>query len=87
MKFEHSLAPSTLWCNATDCTTRFGVSVDLHSIECSERRCVVQLHCHGKIMLLAKTALVTLITLAILIGALVCSLGTSTQLHDTEKRL
>lgn len=82
--FEHSLTPATLWCNATVCVSRFGAAMQVHSIECDERRCTVLLHCDEKLLGLVYGGVVTVIGLAVFVY-LLFRVNAAIQ-YDTSKR-
>lgn len=83
--FEHALTPATLWCNATVCVSRFGAAMQVHSIDCNERRCSVLLHCDEKLLGLVYGGVVTVVGLALFVY-LLFRVNAAIQ-YETSKRL
>jgi hypothetical protein len=86
--FEHTLTPPMLWCNASHCQSRFGDSLDVHSIDCDPQRCRVLVHCDDQFTALKQAALLTFLALFGLIAAVAYINARAPQLiRHSEKTL
>lgn len=67
--FEHMITPSAMWCNDKDCTSEFNETFVVHSIRCTPQRCAVLLHCEEALEHIKYACLLTLASIAVLIGS------------------
>jgi len=72
--FEHVLTPARLWCTPSTCVSEFGRTYSVHAIDCTEQRCVAQLHCDDMARDLLCATLVTIGgVLFVVAGARMCA--------------
>lgn len=64
---EHMLTPDILRCNDTHCMDRFGMLVDMHSMNCTERFCTIKLHCNDRLSDIIQATIVGMIGVIALI--------------------
>ena len=66
--FSHTLTPARLWCNTERCWSEFNDTYTVHSIDCDDSRCSVEVHCDERVEPIIVAAASTLVGAIVLVA-------------------